>query len=110
MDNTANDTDEKTMSVDAEENTDTTANIPESKTDSTDIRKLKSVTVSGKIPLEHYTQVFTSFIQPLISNNVEIEIRIKGKTTAGKTLTESSPEYKTVKESARQLGLNFEEE
>ena len=76
----------------------------------TDSKKYKSITVSGKIPLESYTQLFNSFIMPLAQNNIEIEIKIKGKSTHAKPLTESSQEYKIVKESARQLGLNFEEE
>ena len=47
---------------------------------------------------------------PLKQNNIEIEIRIKGKSTSANPLTETSQEYKVVKESAKQLGLNFEEE
>ncbi|RYU92716.1 DUF499 domain-containing protein [Emticicia agri] len=73
-------------------------------------KSIKSVTISGKVPFENYTQLFTSFIMPLAQNNVEIEIRIKGKSTNAKPLSESSQEYKIVKESAKQLGLNFEEE
>jgi hypothetical protein len=76
----------------------------------TNIRTIRSVEVSGKIPLEQYTQVFNSFIMPLAQNNIEIEIRIKGKSTSAKPLSESSPEYKVVKESAKQLGLHFTEE
>jgi hypothetical protein len=47
---------------------------------------------------------------PLAQNNIEIEIRIKGKSTTAKPLTENSQEYKIVKESAKQLGLNFDED
>jgi hypothetical protein len=73
-------------------------------------KAIRSLEISGKIPLEQYTQIFNSFIMPLAQNNIEIEIRIKGKSTSAKPLTESSPEYKVVKESAKQLGLNFTEE
>lgn len=76
----------------------------------TENRAVKSITVSGKVPMEQYTQLFQSFIMPLSQNNIEIEIRIKGKSTVAKPLTENSQEYKIVKESAKQLGLNFEEE
>lgn len=76
----------------------------------TPVRQIKSLTVSGKVPLEQYTQLFNSFIMPLAQNNIEIEIRIKGKSTSSKPLTESSQEYKIVKESAKQLGLTLEEE
>jgi hypothetical protein len=47
---------------------------------------------------------------PLAQQEVEIEIRIKGKSTTAKPLTETSPEYKVVIEGARQLGLRVEEE
>lgn len=47
---------------------------------------------------------------PLAQNKIEIEIRIKGKSTPSKPITEARPEYKVIKESAKQLGLNFEEE
>jgi hypothetical protein len=73
-------------------------------------KRFKSITISGKVPLEHYTQLFNSFIMPLAQNNIEIEIKIKGKSTQSKPLTESSQEYKIAKESAKQLGLHFDEE
>jgi hypothetical protein len=76
----------------------------------TETKKVHSISVSGKVPLEQYTQLFQSFIMPLAQNNIEIEIRIKGKSTTAKPLSESSQEYKIVKESAKQLGLNFEED
>lgn len=76
-----------------------------------DIEKIiNSVTISGKVPLEQWTQLFASFIQPLSKSNIDIEIKIKGKSTTLVPLSENSPEYKIVKESAKQLGLNFEEE
>jgi hypothetical protein len=74
------------------------------------VRELRKVTVSGKVPLEQYTQIFPSFINPLASNNIEIEIKITGKSTQSKPLTETSPVYTSVKESAKQLGLSFSEE
>jgi len=72
--------------------------------------RIKSITISGRVPLERYTQVFNSFIMPLAQNNIEIEIRITGKSTQAKPITTSSQEYKIVVESARQLGLRVEEE
>lgn len=73
-------------------------------------KNLKSVTISGKVPFEQYTQLFASFIMPLAHNNIEIEIKIKGKSTQAKPISENSQEYKIIKESAKQLGLNFDEE
>lgn len=75
-----------------------------------EVRQIKHLTISGKVPLENYTQIFNGFIMPLAQNNIEIEIKIKAKTTQSKPLSESSQEYKIVKESAKQLGLNLEEE
>jgi predicted AAA+ superfamily ATPase len=71
---------------------------------------INSVTISGKVPLEQFTQIFQSFIMPLSQNNIEIEISIKGKSTSMKPITKNTNEYKIVKESAKQLGLNFKEE
>lgn len=73
-------------------------------------RIFRSIEISGKVPLENYNQIFTSFLMPLKDNHVEIEIKIKGKSTKSKPITESSPEYKILKESAKQLGLDLEEE
>lgn len=88
----------------------TSGTVKEPEQTGTENRTLNSITVSGKVPMEQYTQLFQSFIMPLAQNNIEIEIRIKGKSTTAKPLSESSQEYKIVKESAKQLGLNFEEE
>ena len=41
---------------------------------------------------------------------VEIDIKIAGKTSTAKPLIENSAAYKITKESAKQLGLGFEEE
>jgi hypothetical protein len=73
-------------------------------------RVFRAVTVSGQVPVENYTQLFASFIRPLIDNRVEITVSIKGRSTTAKPLTENSAEYKIIKESARQLGLRLEED
>lgn len=73
-------------------------------------RVFRAVTVSGQVPVENYTQLFASFIRPLVDNRVEITVSIRGRSTTVKPLTENSAEYKIIKESARQLGLTLEEE
>lgn len=78
--------------------------------DETRAKTFKAITVSGKVDLANYNQIFTSFIMPLSSNQVEIEIRIRGRSTEATPLTETSPQYKITKESARQLGLKWEGE
>lgn len=74
---------------------------------STDVKTFKSVTISGKVDIANYHQVFTSFINPLLNNNVEVTITVKGKSTSAAPLTENSKQYKITKESASQLGLDF---
>ena len=74
------------------------------------VRKFKSIKVSGKVPVEQWTQLFSSFIVPLNQNNLEIEVSFKAKSTSNKPLDESAQIYKVVKESAQQLGLKLEEE
>lgn len=70
----------------------------------------KTLTISGKVGLENYTQLFSSFVRPLSNNNVQIEVTIKAHTTEANPITENSNQYKITKESANQLGLNFEAE
>ena len=74
------------------------------------VRKFKSIKVSGKVPVEQWTQLFSSFIVPLNQNNLEIEVSFKAKSTSSNPLDESAQIYKVVKESAQQLGLKLEEE
>jgi hypothetical protein len=75
-----------------------------------DIKNLNSITISGKVDLANYQQIFSSFIMPLKDNQVEIEIKIKGTSNSGFPITENSTQYKITKESASQLGLDFEVE
>jgi len=74
------------------------------------IKEYKAVTISGKVDVANYNQVFSSFIHPLMKNNIDITITIKGKSTSAAPLTENSQNFKIIKESASQLGLNFEAE
>ena len=46
----------------------------------------------------------------LYMNKIEIEVKIKGSSTQANPITENSQQYKITKESAKQLGLDFEEE
>ena len=78
--------------------------------DAATVRKFKSIKVSGKVPVEQWTQLFSSFIVPLNQNNLEIEVSFKAKSTTSNPLDESAQSYKVVKESAQQLGLKLEEE
>lgn len=76
------------------------------------VKHFKSINVSGKVPLERYTELFNYFITPfaMSGNKIDIEVCFKIKSNPGSPLTESKQQYKSAKEAARQLGLNFEEE
>lgn len=75
-------------------------------------RTFKSLTISGKVPLDRYTELFNYFITPFAMNGNKIEIQVSFKivSTESSPLTESKPQYKTAKEAAKQLNLKFDEE
>ena len=75
-------------------------------------KKFKSITVSGNVPLERYTELFNYFIIPFAmnGNKIEIEVTFKIKSNTGSPIDESKPQYKSAKEAAKQLGLKFDEE
>lgn len=75
-------------------------------------RVFKSVTVSGKIPVENYAELFNYFIGPfsMQGNKIDIEIKFTIRSNASNPLDESKPQYKNVKVAAKQLGLRVEEE
>lgn len=76
------------------------------------VKEFKSISVSGKVPLEKYTELFNYFITPFAmnGNKIDIEVKFKIKSTEGSPLDESKQQYKSAKEAAKQLGLNFDEE
>lgn len=84
----------------------------DSKDDTGASKKFKSITISGNVPLERYTELFNYFITPFAmnGNKIEIEVNFKIKSNTGSPIDESKQQYKSAKEAAKQLGLNFEEE
>ena len=74
------------------------------------VKKYQRVVVSGKVNLENYADIFRSFVQPLAKNPLTIEIKITARSTEANPITENSPMFKIPKESAQQLGLDFEAE
>jgi hypothetical protein len=75
-------------------------------------KKFKSITVSGNVPLERYTELFNYFITPFAmnGNKIEIDVNFKIKSSIGSPIDESKQQYKSAKEAAKQLGLKFDEE
>jgi hypothetical protein len=75
------------------------------------VKKFSSITISGKVPLEKYTELFNYFITPfaMSGNKLDIEVKFKVKSTETSQLDETKQQYKSAKEAAKQLGLTFEE-
>lgn len=74
-------------------------------------KKIKSITVKGKINDKLlYTQLGNYFIVPFKDNNIEIEVSFKISSTPNMQIDESKQQYKSAKEAAKQLGLDFDEE
>ena len=76
------------------------------------VNSFQSITVSGKVALEHFHELFGCFIAPFApnGNRVEIQVSFKIASVENNPLNESKQQYKSAKEAAKQLGLNFEEE
>jgi len=77
-----------------------------------DVRQFRSITISGNVPLERYSELFNYFITPfaMAGNKIEIQVSFKIGSTENSPLTESAQLYKNAKEAAKQLGLDFDEE
>jgi predicted AAA+ superfamily ATPase len=76
------------------------------------IRRFSSITVFGKVPVEKYHELFTCFITPfaMSGNKLDIDVKFKIKSTESSPLDETKQQYKSAKEAAKQLGLDFEED
>ena len=70
----------------------------------------KKVTISGSVPIENYSQLFSSFVNTLKNNHLKIDVKFTASNSSANPLTDNSPIVKSVKESASQLGLEFEVE
>ena len=79
---------------------------------SAEIKQFSSITISGKVPLERYTELFNYFIVPFatLGNKIDIEVLFKIKATEASPLDETKQQYKNAKEAAKQLGLDLTEE
>ena len=68
------------------------------------------VNVYYRSSAENYGQLFSSFVNKLKNNHLKIEVKFTASNNPTNPLTDNSPIVKSVKESASQLGLNFEVE
>lgn len=74
------------------------------------VKTFRAITISGCVPIENYTQLWTSFVNTLKNNGLEINVSFRATNNSNSPLTENSAIVKSVKESASQLGFDFKVE
>lgn len=76
------------------------------------VKQFKSISVSGRLPIDQFTASFNYFIAPfaMTGNKVEVQVSFKIISPETNLLSESSQQYKSAKEAAKQLGLTFDED
>ena len=74
------------------------------------VKTFKRITVSGSVAIDQWNDLYSSFVQTLRDNGLRIEVKFTATSNNALPLTENSQIYKSVKESASQLGLNLTEE
>lgn len=84
-----------------------TSNGSSSGTGTPQPKRYRAVHISGQVPMEHWTDLFGSFVSTLRNNGLKIEVKFDATSTPLSEITENSPLYKSIKESANQLGLTF---
>lgn len=74
------------------------------------VKQFKSISVSGRLPIDQFTASFNYFIAPfaMTGNKVEVQVSFKIISPETNLLSESSQQYKSAKEAAKQLGMTFE--
>ena len=73
--------------------------------------QLRRVRIHGRVPVENWTQLFTSFISPAVKMQAKVQIGFDIEIKPGNaSVTSDDQRIKSFKESARQLGLEFESE
>ena len=74
------------------------------------VKTFKRITVAGAVSVDHWNDLYSSFVQTLRDNGLQIEVKFTATSNNAITFTENSQIYKSVKESASQLGLTLTEE
>jgi len=76
-------------------------------------KKIRKIIIRGDIPLEEWAQVFRSFVQPSTQLNLKkqkLNIQFEFEANQNNPLNAEDNKVKAMKESAKQLGLEFREE
>lgn len=74
------------------------------------VKSFKRIVVSGPVAVDQWNDLYSSFVQTLRDNGLRIEVKFTATSNNALPLTENSQIFKSVKESASQLGLNITEE
>lgn len=75
--------------------------------------KIKRFVVRGAVPVDNYGEIFRCFVGPATKMNLKklrLGIQFEMETGEGKELDPTDTAIKSMKEAARQLGLDFEVE
>jgi hypothetical protein len=75
--------------------------------------KIKRIRITGTVPVESWSDVFRSFVNPAARMNLKklrLSIDFDLELSDDHPLSEDDPEYKRLKEAAQQLGINLKTE
>ena len=72
--------------------------------------EITNVINTVSVAVDQWNDLYSSFVQTLRDNGLRIEVKFTATSNNALPLTENSQIYKSVKESASQLGLNLTEE
>jgi len=76
-------------------------------------RAMHSIRIGGDVPVEHWADLFTCFVNPGVKmrpKKLRIGVEFDIELPAEQGVDESDPAFKSMQESARQLGLDFSSE
>ncbi len=77
----------------------------------TSAKPVKRITISGTVSLDNWAEIFRCFISPAARMNLKrlrLGVHFELEAQDGQPFDENDPTCKAMKESARQLGLEFE--
>ena len=75
--------------------------------------KIRRIKITGTVPVESWSDVFRSFVNPAARMNLtklKLGIDFDLELSEDHPLSEDDPEYKRLKEAAQQLGINLKTE
>lgn len=71
---------------------------------------IRSIVISGTLNPKDFQDFFRAFVYPLKDNHLSMEITLRAGSTMNNPLEKDHPKIKSIREAARQLGLEMVEE